>query len=104
MKTKAKPATKISQSAYEKLRNLGMSQEEIEEWMSLPKAGTKEKNSVSNDTQQSNVVFKSSRSIEDCEVTVNGVKLSGVLKASLVYDADCSFPVLELYIAAPQII
>jgi hypothetical protein len=56
-----------------------------------------------NNAELSNVVFTPGSYTESTEVYVDGIKLTGVSKASLEYDAEMGVPVLKLEIIAPQI-
>lgn len=55
------------------------------------------------DIELSNVVFTPGSYTESTEVYIDGIKVTGVSKASLDYDAEMGVPVLKLEIIAPQI-
>jgi len=93
----------INKETYEKLEKIGMTREEIKEWMSLPKSESQQPVNESAADEISNVQIKMAQDPEDTIVSVEGIELRGIMKATVEYNPELPYPLLRLTIMDPKI-
>lgn len=114
-------SSKRNKKIEDSLREIGMTIDEVYQWLdeenckkqkgtsycnsslSCNKAECGLNESQDMDSVTGNVQFIPANFTEDAQVYVEGIKIEGVINASLEYDAAYPHPVLKLTIHAPQV-
>jgi hypothetical protein len=85
-----------------KLNEVGLTVDEVKEWLASASADVDEIPST-NEYRESNVVFVPGNKTDDTKVYVDDVQIEGLVRANLEYDSELNFPILRLEIINPHI-
>lgn len=94
-------------NVLEKLKEVGLSIEEVKEWLNQATEETVSEDDLYQNAD-CNILFLPAGNTENTKVYFldeeqNGLLINGVVRAGLVYDPDLGFPILKLEIANPII-
>jgi hypothetical protein len=95
----------LNKKFFESLRNKRPSAEEIEREEEYQKSLWEPYDSSLEEEQdtQSNVELFIGKSIEDTELYVEGVQITGCIKANLEFDVELGLPTLTITVLNPQV-